>query len=57
MIFLKHYNEGKSIPLEEKPLGIVRYPELQFILLNSRNATIFIVFMILKNTSMNFWEM
>ena len=27
--FLKHYNEGKSIPFEEKPLDIVRYPALK----------------------------
>ena len=26
--FLKHYNEGKDIPFEEKPLDIVRYPSL-----------------------------
>ena len=26
--FLKHYNDGKSIPFEEKPLDIVRYPAL-----------------------------
>ena len=26
--FLKHYNEGKSIPFEEKPLDIVKYPGL-----------------------------
>ena len=26
--FLKHYNEGKSIPFEEKPLDIVSYPAL-----------------------------
>ena len=26
--FLEYYNEGKSIPFEEKPLDIVRYPAL-----------------------------
>ena len=26
--FLKHYNEGKEIPFEEKPLDIIRYPAL-----------------------------
>ena len=26
--FLKHYDDGKSIPFEEKPLDIVRYPAL-----------------------------
>ena len=26
--FLKHYNEGKDIPFEEKPLDIIRYPSL-----------------------------
>ena len=26
--FLKHYNEGKDIPFEEKPLDIVRYLSL-----------------------------
>ena len=26
--FLKHYNEGKDIPFEEKPLDVVRYPSL-----------------------------
>ena len=26
--FLKHYNDGKSIPFEEKPLDIIRYPAL-----------------------------
>ena len=26
--FLKHYNDGKSIPFEEKPLGIIRSPAL-----------------------------
>ena len=26
--FLKHYDEGKNIPFEEKPLDIVRYPGL-----------------------------
>ena len=30
--FLKHYNEGKNIPFEEKPLDIVRYPvKIQYI--------------------------
>ena len=29
--FLKHYNEGKIIPFEEKPLEIVRYPALSCI--------------------------
>ena len=28
--FLKHYNGGKSIPFEEKPLDIIRYPPLHF---------------------------
>ena len=27
--FLKHYDEGKNIPFEEKPLDIVRYPGLK----------------------------
>ena len=26
--FLKHYDDGKTIPFEEKPLDIVRYPAL-----------------------------
>ena len=26
--FLKHYNKGKDIPFEEKPLDIIRYPSL-----------------------------
>ena len=26
--FLKHYNDGKSIPFEEKPLDIIRCPSL-----------------------------
>ena len=26
--FLKHYDDGKSIPFEEKPLEILRYPAL-----------------------------
>ena len=26
--FLKHYDEGKSIPFEEKPLDIIRYSGL-----------------------------
>ena len=28
--FLKHYNDGKSILFEEKPLDIIRYPALHF---------------------------
>ena len=26
--FLRHYDDGKSIPLKEKPLDILRYPAL-----------------------------
>ena len=26
--FLKHYNDGKEIPFEERPLDIIRYPAL-----------------------------
>ena len=26
--FLKHYNHGKEIPFEERPLDIIRYPPL-----------------------------
>ena len=26
--FLKHYEEGKEVPFEEKPLDIIRYPAL-----------------------------
>ena len=26
--FLRHYDDGKSIPFEEKPLDILRYPAL-----------------------------
>ena len=26
--FLKHYNDGKNIPFEERPLDIIKYPAL-----------------------------
>ena len=26
--FLKHYEKGKEVPFEEKPLDIIRYPAL-----------------------------
>ena len=32
--FLKHYDDSKSIPFEEKLLDIIRYPALRYILLN-----------------------
>ena len=27
--FLKHYNDGKNIPFEERPLDIIKYPMLE----------------------------
>ena len=46
--FLKHYDDGKSIPLEEKPLDIVRCPALLIYSIEFQKHTIF-NFMILKN--------
>ena len=43
--FLKHCDDGKTIPFEEKPLDIVR---CTYIPLNFRNTAVFIVFTILK---------
>ena len=46
--FLKHYDEGKDIPFEDKPIEILRFPGLKFIRLSLRSIRIPMIFLILK---------
>ena len=42
--FLKHYNEGKEISFEEKPLDIIRYPALTVYKIEYKNYSQFYPF-------------
>ena len=55
--FLKHYNDGKSIPFEEKPLDIIRYPSLTIYQIEFRKYNSFYPFLILKSVLNNLCKM
>ena len=40
--FLKHYDDGKTIPFEEKPLDVVRYPALTIYSIEIQKHSIFL---------------
>ena len=52
--FLKHYNDGKSIPFEEKPLDIIRYPALTIYQIEFKKCNNCYPFLILKSVLKNF---
>ena len=52
--FLKHYDDGNSIPFEEKPLGILRYPALTIYSIKFQKQSNFMIFTILEIVLMIF---
>ena len=43
--FIKHYDDGKEIPFEEKPLDIIKLPALTIYKLNLKNIKISTLFL------------
>ena len=52
--FLKHYEDGKSIPFEQKPLNILKLPGLTIYSINIRSIRIFMTSIILRYVLMIF---
>ena len=55
--FLKHYNHGRKIPFEGRPLDIIRYSALTFYQIEYKNIVICILFTTLKSVLTNFYQM
>ena len=52
--FLKHYDEGKNIPFEDKLINILRFNGLTIYSVEFRNIKIYIINLIVRKLQMSF---